>query len=506
MGVANLGRVINSLLEICPRGDQAALSTKARALAELAPPLLAEFPNVARWKDTLGNLLLHNALKYKAPSDFVLKLIEIHPGACRERGFVVGYDALPLHVALRYRASTRVVLRLLELFPEAAEESLRDSNQTPLHLALWFRASDEVIFELLRLHPEAVFAENMHDADPLRFALRYRASTKVVMALLDLNPTAARRGEGLMYYTTALHVALRAGRDLAVLRRLMWLWPEAVTMRSISYHSRPIHLAFDTVPGRKVALELFRLNPSVVNDSRDPNGLSANQRTLLSLAAEAPGCEALVKEILDPQLPPINNQIAPPATLATKLQALLAAAKGGRLENLKLIWQNVRVEDVLSGPSYLSEIIDPESAALLIDWLTAGRLWEDPHPGQGRAAPQSRPPLEHKALNVVPAIFASQVGGQHNRALVQRRSGLPIQRASKEIMFTLWLLRRGGRAPKAQTQSDRISLALTDFFPEGLVDGPGIDDLDIARWHNEAMLLHIGQSRLADAAMSRGLL
>ena len=83
--------------------------------------------DIIGYRDDFGNSLLHIALGFKAPDDFLLKLIEMDPEATQVSGVDGWY---PLHVAAMWGCSSVVLDALIRHYPEALDIS-SDNGRTP---------------------------------------------------------------------------------------------------------------------------------------------------------------------------------------------------------------------------------------------------------------------------------------------------------------------------------------------------------------------------------------
>lgn len=94
--------------------------------------------------DKYGNTPLHAALGYKAPDSVLLKLISMHPTACRVHG---SDDWLPLHVAAMWGASPDIVESLIREYPQGLDDkgSGGIKGRTPRHFSDRFPHNKELL-------------------------------------------------------------------------------------------------------------------------------------------------------------------------------------------------------------------------------------------------------------------------------------------------------------------------------------------------------------------------
>ena len=87
--------------------------------------------DMASHVDEFGNTLLHVALGYKAPDEFLLKLIDVYPDATTVKGVD---DWLPLHVAAMWGCSSAVMDAIIRQYPQALD-AVGTSGRTPRHFS-----------------------------------------------------------------------------------------------------------------------------------------------------------------------------------------------------------------------------------------------------------------------------------------------------------------------------------------------------------------------------------
>ena len=90
-------------------------------------------------QDEFDNTLLHVALGYKAPDEFLLKLIEVYPEATEVKGVD---DWLPLHVAAMWGCSSPVMDAIIRHYPQALDTAGL-SGRTPRHFSARFSHNKE---------------------------------------------------------------------------------------------------------------------------------------------------------------------------------------------------------------------------------------------------------------------------------------------------------------------------------------------------------------------------
>ena len=135
-----------------------------------------------------GNLPIHIAAYWQAPTEVSLKLLELYPESAREK---TNNGWLPIHHAARYQVPAEVVLKLLEVYPESVGEKLED-GYLPIHIAAQHKAPAKVSLKLLELYPESSREKNNKGRLPIHHAARYQAPTEVSLKLLELYPESAR--------------------------------------------------------------------------------------------------------------------------------------------------------------------------------------------------------------------------------------------------------------------------------------------------------------------------
>jgi hypothetical protein len=96
---------------------------------------------IAAEQDEFGNTLLHVALGYSAPEDFLLKLIEIYSDATRVEGVD---DWLPLHMAAMWGCSAPVMNALIRNYPQALDLK-GESGRTPRQFSTRFEHNKEAL-------------------------------------------------------------------------------------------------------------------------------------------------------------------------------------------------------------------------------------------------------------------------------------------------------------------------------------------------------------------------
>ncbi len=96
--------------------------------------LLREKPELARQQDEFGNLPLHSAIGFRTPDHLVLRLLSLHPGACRQHGTD---DWLPVHVAAMWGVSAPVLEALIRAYPEGLDDTGQDTikGRSPRHFS-----------------------------------------------------------------------------------------------------------------------------------------------------------------------------------------------------------------------------------------------------------------------------------------------------------------------------------------------------------------------------------
>jgi len=94
--------------------------------------------------DIYGNLPLHAAIGYKAPSDVIMSLLTYNPGATS----VHGTDYwLPLHVAAMWGVSAEVMESIIRIYPDALDDQGEPGikGRTPRHFSTRFEHNRELL-------------------------------------------------------------------------------------------------------------------------------------------------------------------------------------------------------------------------------------------------------------------------------------------------------------------------------------------------------------------------
>ena len=87
--------------------------------------------DIVGYRDDFGNSLLHTALGFKAPDEFLFKLIVMDPEATQVSGVDGWY---PLHVAAMWGCSSAVMDDIIRRYPEALDIT-SDNGRTPRQFA-----------------------------------------------------------------------------------------------------------------------------------------------------------------------------------------------------------------------------------------------------------------------------------------------------------------------------------------------------------------------------------
>jgi ankyrin repeat protein len=97
--------------------------------------------DIVTHQDEFDNTLLHIALGYQAPEDFLIKLIEIYPEATQVKGVD---DWLPLHVAAMWGCNASVMEAIIREYPEALDVA-GEKGRTPRHFSKRFAHNTELL-------------------------------------------------------------------------------------------------------------------------------------------------------------------------------------------------------------------------------------------------------------------------------------------------------------------------------------------------------------------------
>ena len=97
--------------------------------------------NIVGYRDDFGNTLLHIALGFKGPDDFLLKLIGMDPEATKVDGVEGWY---PLHIAAMWGCSSAVMDAIIGCYPEALGIT-SDNGRTPKQFADRFEHNKDAL-------------------------------------------------------------------------------------------------------------------------------------------------------------------------------------------------------------------------------------------------------------------------------------------------------------------------------------------------------------------------
>jgi hypothetical protein len=97
--------------------------------------------DIVTHQDEFNNTLLHIALGYRAPEEFLLKVIELYPEATQIKGVD---DWLPLHVAAMWGCSANVMEAIIREYPEALDKA-GEKGRTPRHFSERFAHNKELL-------------------------------------------------------------------------------------------------------------------------------------------------------------------------------------------------------------------------------------------------------------------------------------------------------------------------------------------------------------------------
>lgn len=177
-------------------------------------------------------------------SDVICALIEHEPETARIR--IQHNDGIPflLHLACSCNATTQIIRLLIEVNPDALDIAEPDTGNLPLHYACCFEnASLETIRLLLSHRPESIKACNSEDMRPLHLVLNYGASEEVILHLIDCSPDVAS------FYCRDLGIPLffAYSASLAVVQRLVDVYPESVTIAYPESDNLPLHVVCDSM-------------------------------------------------------------------------------------------------------------------------------------------------------------------------------------------------------------------------------------------------------------------
>lgn len=131
-----------------------------------------------------GNLVLHEACKYNAPTDVVDALVEANDKAVSTKGYA-GY--LPLHCACAHGGSIELIRLLQSLHPEATTVVDDDDGALPLHLACKIGTMKEGAYMcLLTSYPEGSNVRDDFGRLPIDYAknIQSDAHRKIVIECL----------------------------------------------------------------------------------------------------------------------------------------------------------------------------------------------------------------------------------------------------------------------------------------------------------------------------------
>lgn len=98
-----------------------------------------------------GRFILHYACWKRAPTAFVIELVNDYPQAVQEMALGGAY---PLHYACQHDQSETVIRMLIETYPQATKQ--RVAGGYPLHHACAFQQPEMVIKLLITTFKEAI--------------------------------------------------------------------------------------------------------------------------------------------------------------------------------------------------------------------------------------------------------------------------------------------------------------------------------------------------------------
>lgn len=227
------------------------LALKYSVPSEIVQSLLAIAPQTAREQDGEGNTALYISLLKKnvyrvTRFSIVQKLLWLHPSAA---GIVDEWGCTPLHTAMENLADPSLVLALLRSHPESTTQRDHEGN-LPLHWVLHhYSTSPHLVAEIIRPFPDAAGLKSGHNLTPLHISLHRHHNASIIHMLLELSPSATHERQPITG-DTALHLSIRYGYPMRIVRALVDEYPEALKMRDRRGHlpsddcNRGTHCAF----------------------------------------------------------------------------------------------------------------------------------------------------------------------------------------------------------------------------------------------------------------------
>lgn len=246
--------------------------------------------------DETGETLLHLAMERKAPLEVCFELLEECPGAAAFADRA--YRKTPFYLAMKWTGqqgeqtalwTTAVTKGILKLCPEAASV-LDPEGRSVLHAAVKYSAPVDVVKLLLNAWPNAT-ACNPKGLSPLHYGFLYEADEEVLLTLLEApGATPINDHEN---GTTILHLAAGFAGSVAVVRAVLKMWPNAITVPD--KHGRtPLH----TAVMRSASLNVLRVLLDACPDEGAMIHEDNNGRTPLHNALAEKSSVVCIQELL----------------------------------------------------------------------------------------------------------------------------------------------------------------------------------------------------------------
>ncbi|XRB10033.1 poly [ADP-ribose] polymerase [Pycnococcus provasolii] len=163
-----------------------------------------------------GDLPLHLAIRFEAPSDVIAALLKVYPEGVRQTN---EFGDLPLHSAAIFEAPSEVVSKLLEAYPDGARKT-DNGGDLPLHVAAATQAPFDSVELILNAYPEGVHVK-AHGSLPIELAMSRSPFSAEVIELLENPPKANKRARTSAHGTTAAAAAAAAATDIDEARKAL---------------------------------------------------------------------------------------------------------------------------------------------------------------------------------------------------------------------------------------------------------------------------------------------
>lgn len=243
---------------------------------EILHVILRNYPDIAKSKlGSRGSFLLHYVCGYSASLETVQLVMDLYPGALREKD---SDGCLPLHWACNgeFSVPSLDVVKLLVSSYDGAGISVPtgDEGMLPLHLALSVGAPDKVVFFLLDAYPDGARTRNGYNDTPLSVAIEGAQTgglcSAVLIRLIQMFPEALRIRDVHRLFPLQKLMSSQ-GLSLDLIRFFVEQWPESVRAKC-SIGRLPLHFAAMYQPAN-VLQYLIEQNPDAVSTQDDTGTL-----------------------------------------------------------------------------------------------------------------------------------------------------------------------------------------------------------------------------------------